>query len=68
MTLKRQLVEGIDRFKKDRSEQGRNARRISRLLHSCCARGSLADGVPIEGTNHGKLKQLGGLIQTNASA
>ena len=29
-----QVVEEIDRFKKDHSEKGRNARRISRLLDS----------------------------------
>ena len=51
-----QVVEEIDRFKKDHSEKGRNARRISRLLDSYRARGSLADGVPIEGTNHGILQ------------
>ena len=47
-----QVVEEIDRFKKDHSEKGRNARRISRLLDSYRARGSLADGVPIEGRNY----------------
>ena len=51
-----QVVEEIDRFKKDHSEKGRNARRISRLLDSYRARGSLADGVPIEGANHGMLQ------------
>jgi PhoH-like ATPase len=51
-----QVVEEIDRFKKDHSEKGRNARRISRLLDCYRARGSLADGVPIEGTNHGMLQ------------
>ena len=51
-----QIVEEIDRFKIDHSEKGRNARRISRLLDSYRACGSLADGVPIEGTNHGLLQ------------
>ena len=51
-----QVVEEIDRFKKDHSEKGPNARRISRLLDSYRARGSLADDVPIEGTNHGLLQ------------
>ena len=50
-----QVVEEIDRFKKDHSEKGRNARQISRLLDSYRVRGSLVDGVPIEGTNHGLL-------------
>ena len=53
-----QVVEEIDRFKKDHSEKGRNARRISRLLDSYRARGSLADGVPIEGTNSGMLQVI----------
>ena len=51
-----QVVVAIDRFKKDHSEKGRNARRISSLLDSYRARGSLADGVPIEGTNYGLLQ------------
>ena len=51
-----QVVDEIERFKKDHSEKSPNARRISRLLDSYRARGSLADGVPIEGTNHGLLQ------------
>ena len=51
-----QVVEEIDRFKKDHSEKGRNARRISRLLDSYRQRGSLADGVLIDGTEQGKLQ------------
>ena len=53
-----QVVEEIDRFKKDHYEIGHNARRISKLLDSYRARGSLADGVPIEGTNHGLLQVI----------
>ena len=53
-----QVVEEIDRFKKDHSEKGRNARQITRLLDSYRARGSLADGVPIEGTNYGTLQVI----------
>ena len=59
-----QVVEEIDRFKKDHSEKGRNARRISRLLDSYRQRGSLADGVMIEGTNKGMLQVI--FCQTNA--
>ena len=53
-----QVVEEIDRFKKDHSEKGRNARRISRLLDSYRQRGSLADGVRLEGTEKGKLQVI----------
>ena len=53
-----QVVEEIDRFKKDHSEKGRNARRISRLLDSYRQRGSLADGVRLEGTEQGKLQVI----------
>jgi PhoH-like ATPase len=51
-----QVIEEIDRFKKDHSEKGRNARRVARLLDAYRRRGSLADGVPIEGTKKGILK------------
>ena len=44
VVLPMQVVEEIDRFKKDHSEKGRNARRISRLLDSYRQQGSLADG------------------------
>ena len=53
-----QVVEEIDRFKKDHSEKGRNARRISRLLDSYRQRGSLADGVLLEGTEQGKIQVI----------
>ena len=42
-----QVIEEVDRFKKDPGEKGRNARRVSRLLDSFRAKGNLADGVPI---------------------
>ena len=45
-----QVIEEVDRFKKDPGEKGRNARRVSRLLDSFRAKGNLADGVSI---NHG---------------
>ena len=53
-----QVVEEIDRFKKDHSEKGRNARRVARLLDSYRQRGSLADGVLIEGSEQGKLQVI----------
>ena len=53
-----QVVEEIDRFKKDHSEKGRNARRISRLLDSYRQRGSLAEGVLLDGTEQGKLQVI----------
>ena len=42
-----QVIEEVDRFKKDPGEKGRNARRVSRLLYSFRAKGNLANGVPI---------------------
>ena len=51
-----QVIEEIDRFKRDSSEKGRNARRISRFLDAHRAKGNLADGVPLEGTQGGTLQ------------
>jgi PhoH-like ATPase len=51
-----EVVEEIDRFKRDPSEKGRNARAVSRLLDELRDRGNLADGVPIGGTPGGQLK------------
>ena len=56
VVLPMQVVEEIDRFKKDHSEKGRNARRISRLLDSYRQQGSLADGVQIQGSDQGILQ------------
>ncbi|PLX96213.1 MAG: phosphate starvation-inducible protein PhoH [Desulfuromonas sp.] len=42
------VIEEIDRFKKDLSETGRNARQISRLLDALRRQGSLVEGVPLE--------------------
>lgn len=41
-----QVIEEIDRFKRDPSEKGRNSRRVARLLDGLRERGNLADGVP----------------------
>ncbi len=43
-----EVVEEIDRFKRDPAEKGRNARQVSRLLDELRAQGNLADGVPID--------------------
>ena len=50
-----EVVEEIDRFKRDPSEKGRNARQISRLLDGLREKGNLADGVPID-ANGGSLQ------------
>lgn len=43
------VVEEIDRFKKEQSETGRNARQISRIIDGFRAQGRLVDGVRLEG-------------------
>ena len=42
------VIEEVDRFKKDMSEVGRNARQISRFLDNMRAVGSISKGVPLE--------------------
>ncbi|MEB3325788.1 MAG: PhoH family protein [Cyanobacteriota bacterium] len=51
-----EVVEEIDRFKRDPSEKGRNARQVSRLLDELREKGNLADGVTINEANGGTLK------------
>ncbi|MEI7951722.1 MAG: PhoH family protein [Synechococcaceae cyanobacterium ELA182] len=51
-----EVVEEIDRFKRDPSEKGRNARQISRLLDAYRERGNLAEGVLIDEASGGTLK------------
>ena len=51
-----EVVEEIDRFKRDPSEKGRNARAVSRLLDELRAKGNLADGVAIDAVQGGQLK------------
>lgn len=41
------VIEEIDHFKKDQSENGRNAREVSRILDKMRARGTLSSGIPI---------------------
>lgn len=48
------VIEEIDRFKKDQSETGRNARQISRMIDDFRAQAKLIDGVPLK--NGGILK------------
>jgi len=43
------VIEEIDRFKKDLNETGRNARTISRYLDGLRVKGSLREGVSLEG-------------------
>ena len=43
------VIEEVDHFKRQQSELGQNARRVSRLLDSFRRRGNLAEGVPTEG-------------------
>ena len=51
-----EVVEEIDRFKRDPSEKGRNARAVSRLLDELRAKGNLSEGVPIDAEQGGLLK------------
>lgn len=48
------VIEEIDRFKKDQSETGRNARQISRMIDAFRLQYKLVEGVPLE--NGGVLK------------
>ena len=43
------VVEEIDRFKKEQSETGRNARQISRIIDGFRSQGKLLDGVQLDG-------------------
>ena len=47
------VIEEIDRFKREQSENGRNARHFSRLVDDLRKKGDLAKGVPLE--DRGKL-------------
>jgi len=48
------VIEEVDRFKKEQSEVGRNARQVSRMLDGFRAQGKLVDGVPLD--NGGMLR------------
>ncbi len=43
------VVEEIDRFKKEQSETGRNARQVSRIIDGFRSQGKLLEGVKLEG-------------------
>ncbi len=47
-----EVIEDVDRFKKDLSETGRNARQVSRYLDTLRSRGRLSGGVRAEGGGH----------------
>ena len=49
-----EVIEEIDRFKRESTELGQNARSVSRLLDGLRGKGSLSDGVPLE--NGGRLR------------
>ncbi len=49
-----EVIEEIDRFKRDSSERGQNARAVSRMLDKLRSSGSLSEGVKLE--NGGKLR------------
>ncbi|MCS5691619.1 PhoH family protein [Cyanobium sp. FGCU-6] len=51
-----EVVEEIDRFKRDPSEKGRNARQVSRLLDELREQGNLSEGVPIDRSSGGTLR------------
>ncbi|MFO1461500.1 MAG: PhoH family protein [Verrucomicrobiota bacterium] len=43
-----EVIEEIDKFKRETTERGQNARTVSRLLDQLRSRGSLAEGVPLD--------------------
>jgi PhoH-like ATPase len=43
------VVEEVDKFKRDMSENGRNARTFSRIIDELRAKGTLSKGIPIKG-------------------
>ncbi|MFN7900886.1 MAG: PhoH family protein [Synechococcaceae cyanobacterium] len=59
-----EVVEEIDRFKRDPSEKGRNARQVSRLLDDLRERGNLAEGVVIDPAHGGRLKVVFCRVET----
>ena len=51
-----QVVEEVDRFKRDPGEKGRNARRVSRFLDNLREKGNLSSGVKINNKFEGTIK------------
>ena len=52
------IIEELDRFKKSLDETGRNARQVSRTLDQLRGRGSLTDGILLEGEGTLKVSLL----------
>ena len=46
------VIEEIDKFKKDQSETGRNARQVSRIIDKLRAQGTLSSGIPLLADKH----------------
>jgi PhoH-like ATPase len=51
-----EVIEEIDRFKREATERGENARTFSRMLDGLRSKGRLSDGVPL--SNGGRLKVI----------
>src|ERR1700755_3041626 len=47
-----EVIEEIDRFKRESTELGQNARTVSRTLDSLRGQGSLSEGVALKGGGH----------------
>src|SRR5512136_247097 len=47
-----EVIEEIDRFKRDASERGQNARAVSRMLDALRAQGRLSEGVALANGGH----------------
>jgi PhoH-like ATPase len=47
-----EVIEEIDKFKRETTERGQNARTVSRLLDKLRSEGSLSEGVPLEHGGH----------------
>jgi PhoH-like ATPase len=61
-----EVIEEIDRFKRDHTELGRNARTVSRLLDGLREAGSLSIGVDLE--NGGRLRILMQSVRANGES
>ena len=62
-----EVVEEIDRFKRDPSEKGRNARQVSRLLDELRTKGNLADGVPLDEATGAELTNIAQVYQKSGT-
>ncbi|MEN9734267.1 MAG: hypothetical protein RLZ45_2262 [Verrucomicrobiota bacterium] len=58
-----EVIEEIDKFKRETTERGQNARKVSRMLDQLRTRGSLSEGVPLD--HGGQLRiMFGGVPST----